>query len=187
MEIFQSGVFWAVFLTASFVAYAMYLVAFLFESRVPFRDIPVWKDQSRAFLPGDFCLAFTMAVGAYSYPADITSWAMLAFFAVGLIVGIVVYIVARRYVSTDNDYSKEAWNSPSKKYHDRVMYFFFAGILIAIGIPGYFVSPYAPEKWLGLVGLTIWASLNLWDYTHKIDPRKQRQHPNVYWPIWEKD
>lgn len=65
----MSWSFWqfvGVWLGLSTIPYAMFLVAYVFESRLPGIGpdrIPVWRYQSRAFLPGDFGLTLFVTSG----------------------------------------------------------------------------------------------------------------------------
>ncbi len=188
----SSWSFWLVFATASFTAYGMYIVAYLFESRLPGRgpnDVPVWYQQSRAFMPGDFGLALLVAVGVY-YRGDVTvGWAESAWFKVlSIAVGIVTFLASRKFLYTPRDYPPEAWRSPSKRYHDIVMFFAFCTVAVYVCLPAYFMTSWTEtvlSKLLGLFGLAVWIVGNVCDFKNDEVPNA-RQHPSVYEPIWLK-
>jgi len=188
----SSWSFWLVFAMASFTAYGMYIVAYLFESRLPGRgpnDIPVWYQQSRAFMPGDFGLALLVAVSVYCRGNVTVGWAESAWFKVlPIAVGIVTFLASRKFLYTPRDYPPEAWRSPSKRYHDIVMFFAFCAVAVYVCLPAYFMTSWSEtvlSKLLGLLGLAVWSVGNVCDFKNDEVPNA-RQHPSVYEPIWLK-
>jgi len=184
--------FWWTFVVVSAVPYALFVVAYIGESRRPGNnpdDVPVWRDQSRAFLPGDFGLAL-MFTCCLQYRGDVTArWAVSTWLGLSaLCIGIATFLFARLFLYTTANYSKAAWNSPSKRYHDFVMYLLFGAAAIYVCIPVYFASQWQSSvlvKLLGLFGLAVWVVGNIYDFTHSETPNR-RQHPHEYQPIWRK-
>ncbi|MGV9001973.1 MAG: hypothetical protein ACOH18_03375 [Candidatus Saccharimonadaceae bacterium] len=187
-----SVAFWATFLGISAVPYAMYPVAYIFESRLPglgVNNVPVWKDQSRAYMPGDFGLALVVTVCLQYRASEMTPWTNSLWFKLAsTLVGIATFLLARRFLYTPKEYSISAWNSPSKRYHDFVMYFLFCAVAVYVCLPVYFIVNWS-EHWavhvFGLMGLAVWIAGNIYDFTHNEIPNN-RQHPDEYVPIWHR-
>lgn len=184
--------FWLTFVGISAIPYALYLVAYVFESRRPGdgpNDVPVWKDQSRAFMPGDFGLALMVAV-CLQYRGDVTArWATSGWSAIAaLSIGLGVFLFARRFLYTPKDYSRRAWNSPSKLWHDFVMFLLFSAVAAYVCVPVYLTTDWKTlvlAKLISLFGLALWCLGNVYDFTHHETPNS-RQHPSTYRPIWRK-
>lgn len=167
-------------LLLSLLPYQIYLIGYVFESRVPFRDMPVFKDQSLAFLPGDAGLALAIAA------ADKIAEATLARRIGGLLLGVVAFVVIRRVTYKPSDYSAKAWRSPTKIYHDVVICAVFGYLIVVRALPFYVGTPISYktlQKLLGLFGVLVWAGGVLWDETHDTVPNA-RQHPTEWKPIW---
>lgn len=193
LSMLSSSSFWLTFFVLSAIPYGMYLVAYLFEGRLPGNgpnDVPVWKDQSRAFMPGDFGLALFVAVAGFYQDTMTFSWAEQPFW-VNLLIplfGLGVYFGAREFLYREADYTRAAWESPSKRYHDVVMFLAFSIIAAGLCVPFYFFSTWSGivlSKLLGVFGLALWIVGNVYDFTHNETPNA-RQHPTVYQPIWRK-
>jgi steroid 5-alpha reductase family enzyme len=178
-------VFWEVFAITWATAYAsVYGVGYVLESRVPGNgphNIPVWRDQAKAFVLGDIGLALLLAVAVYLGQHDARGWMLL----VGTVIGGLVYMLARRLTYTPADYKLRAWNSPSKKGHDRVMYIVYVALLVTFSVPAYFTSwsGGVAERLVGLAGLLLWVVCMVIDLLGDEVPN-DRQHPTVYQPIW---
>lgn len=181
-----SSSFWLVFALAGAVPYAMYLVAYVFESRTPGwgpGKVPVWRGQSRAFLPGDFGLAWTVAV-CWQFRDDVTSshfrspWFWLGSFAGA----VVLFVVVRRRMYTPEDYTANQWASPTKRWHDFVMYVGFTTVAAGICIP-VLLSTSWPMRMMALSGLILWVAGVVYDICNDETPN-QYQHPDSYQPIW---
>lgn len=184
--------FWYTFIAISAVPYGIYPVAYVLEDRRPGNgpnDIPVWKDQSRAFMPGDFGLALLVTVNLY-FRQDVTaSWASAFWFkGLALFIGVATYVLARRYLYTPREYSIGAWNSPSKRYHDVVMFFGFCVAAVYVCLPVYLATGLWTTAFLaklvGVFGLALWVAGNIYDFTHDETPNR-RQHPDTYEPRWQ--
>lgn len=184
VAILRSGLFWSVFAVCIFIVYVMfYFIAYVFESRLPGKDVPIWRNQSKAFIPGDTGLSILVAVGVYYFPKSFlsTNEAILLLTASSSI-GVVVFSVARKYLYTPRDYSPEAWKSPTKIWHDVVMFWMFTTAVIFVCVPSYIYIPFS-AKVFGLSGLVLWLLGNAWDFTHHEIPNNF-QHPTLYMPIW---
>lgn len=187
LDMLTSARFWVSFVLLCALPYGMYVVAYLFESRKPGNgpnDAPIWHGQSKAFLPGDIGLSLLLAVAMYlQIGRYVSGWMLL----LGAVVGVVVYNLARRFTYTPKDYSPGAWNSPSKRWHDLVMYIVFVMLLVAFGIPSYFASwnDGVGIRLAGLAGLGVWVVCMVKDLIDDEVPN-DRQHPTTYRPIWRK-
>lgn len=162
--------------------YAIYLVGYLFESRLPGRDMPVLKDQSVAFLPGEAGLALFVAAAEKVRPTT------LARHIVGLLLGLVAFIVIRHVTYSPSDYSAKAWWSPTKIYHDVVICGVFGYLVVVRALPFYTGTRFgymSAQKVLGLTGLAVWAAGVVWDELHDVVPNS-RQHPSKWKPIWQR-
>lgn len=167
-------------LVMSLVPYAMYAVAYVFESRVPGRDVPVWRGQSKAFVPGDLALSLFMAA-----PGKSVRPVSFRRHVVGVVVGVAALIAVRRLTYKPTDYTPEAWRSPSKLYHDVAICMLFGWLGVTRVTPFYLSdwSQATARKILGLLGLAVWMGGLVWDETHDEVPNS-RQHPTHYRPIW---
>ena len=170
-------------LVLSLVPYAMYAVAYLFESRVPGRDVPIWRGQSKAFVPGDLALALAFAAAMTNKPVKpVTPRSH----AIGLVIGVLALIVVRRVTYKPGDYTIEAWRSPSKLYHDVVICVLFGWLGFTRMTP-FYRTPQSEQtalKVLGLLAMSVWVSGVVWDELHDEVPNP-RQHPTIYRPIWQ--
>ncbi len=185
-DMLTDGRFWALWTLISGLPYGMYVIAYVMESRRPGNgpdDVPVWRDQSKAFLPGDLGLSLLLAVSMYLQVGKGTPWWMGW---VGIAVGVLVYKLARRFTYTPNDYTPQAWRSPSKKWHDMVMYIVFVALLVWFAVPAYFTSwsDGVAVRLLGLGGLLLWVACMVKDMTGSEVPN-ERQHPSYYQALWQ--
>lgn len=180
--------FWLWFLSLSLISYGMYIVAWLLESRRPGRDTPIWRGQSKAYMPGDFGLALMVAVAICQRSiVALPNWSNSTYFLVmSVVIGFGIFYFARKFLYRfEKDYSQKSWHSPSKIYHDFVMYLGYGSLAAYTCLPYYFLSSpmITVEKIIGLFGLGIWVVGNVWDFTHNEIPNN-KQHPEEYSPIW---
>lgn len=176
---------WAVI---AMVPYGMFAVAWVFESRVPGRDVPVWRGQSKAFVPGDLGLALAAAVGVVlasvqGLPAWALSWQWLL---VSAAVVIVTLVIGRRVLYNADDYTISQWRSPSKRYHDIVMFGVFPALAAMFVVPMYFQSWLGMGiafRLIGIGGVACWAGGVVWDALHHEVPNAN-QHPHDWRPLW---
>lgn len=167
-------------LALSLKPYAIYLVGYIFESRVPGRDMPIIKDQSLAFLPGEAGLALFVAAAEKVRPTSTTRH------IAGLLLGIVAFVVVRRVTYSPSDYSAEAWRSPTKLYHDVVICGVFGYLIVTRALPFYAGTRFDHkplQKLLGFAGFAMWAVGVVWDELHDVVPNS-RQHPSEWRPVW---
>ena len=186
------GEYVGVLLMVSCVPYGMYLVAWLGEGRRPGdgpRDAPVWRDQSRAFLPGDFGLALFTTSGLFMHAqGDLWSWTTAWWWrwGVGAALAITVWLVGRRVLYSADDYTPEQWRSPSKRYHDFIMFGAFPFVVIGWALPGYLAHwtvLNAIVIALGLLGIASWVVCLALDAIGGKVPNA-RQHPSEWTPLW---
>lgn len=162
--------------------YGMYLIGYVFESRIPGRDTPIYKDQALAFLLGEPGLALLIAMsGKTTGPTPKRK-------LLGLLLGVVAFIVIRRVTYKPEDYSREAWRSPTKLYHDVVICGVFGYLIVVRVVPFYFGTRFEHKpvrKVLGLAGLATWATTVVTDELGDSVPNG-RQHPTTWKPIWRR-
>lgn len=185
--------FMLIWLGISAVPYAMYLVAFVFESRKPGRgpnDVPVWKDQSRAFLPGDFglTLAVTSIIHINGQRPEWSQQLWWNFASMSL--AFFVFWMGVRVLYSKGDYTPEQWRSPSKLWHDIVMFFMFTWFVAFYILPKLLVSYSLPQNPLLIalvaIGMLVWVAGCIYDAVVKQVPNA-RQHPSEWKPIWKKE
>ncbi|RYZ88781.1 MAG: hypothetical protein EOP06_10375 [Proteobacteria bacterium] len=168
------------------VIYCIYIVAIVYESRRPSLKIfdkhhmPIWRYQSRAFLPGDAGLALFVAAAPKSF-----SW---TFAVAGAVACLIALWVIRNvtYDKNGDDYDLAAWNSPSKRYHDYVVCFVLAFTATVWWSPILLQQMHisAQALMIGIAGLSVWLAGLLWDGIKKQVPNKF-QHPTEYHPfLW---
>lgn len=219
----MSWSFWqfvGVWLGLSTIPYAMFLVAYVFESRLPGIGpdrIPVWRYQSRAFLPGDFGLTLFVTSGLclfdqasrgqrtlYEWIND--QWQVVATYQlhdwsvsgwwqwlVAPMLSIIVLYVGRRVLYNKDDYTPAAWRSPTKRYHDYIMFGLFPLAVVWWVIPGYvafFTGLMQPMSFsigvvvgVGIGGFVGWMQCLSWDSRFGEVPNGY-QHPSSWRPIW---
>lgn len=172
----------------SVIPYGMFLVAWVFESRAPGRDVPIWRGQSKAFVPGDLGLSLAAASGITvaiheGFPPWAVSWWW--WLMSGCAVVVALYL-GRRVLYVPSDYTREAWNSPTKRYHDVVMFGMFSGLAFAFVVPMY-AQGWSGDgifiRMAGILGTALWASGVAWDALHHEVPNA-RQHPSQWKPLW---
>lgn len=187
--------FIGVWLLVSLIPYAMYLVAYVFESRKPGSSpgqIPVWVYQSRALMPGDFGLALFTTGGLSLYvEGDLYDWSTgwWWLWLVGPLLSLITLYVGRRVLYSAGDYSPRAWRSPSKRYHDYVMYGLFPLAVVWWVIPGYAAGFLDQDGAIGLAPAVGVAGLSVWVFGIYLDAHygevpNERQHPSQWQPIW---
>lgn len=199
---------WAWFTALSIFIYGSFFgVAWAFENRkvtrrslhfvggrfIRSRDVPVWRGQSRAFLPGDFGLAFVVASCIiFRTQLGLPGWVELVIAVVSLGIGVFTFKVARKVFYTQDDY-KESWNSPTKLWHDFVMYILFCALLADVCLPVWIGLIWNPDwRLVALVGFLV--ALVLWGGGMVIDLSKrgkrqiakELQHPaeGTYQAAW---
>ncbi len=192
LVILVNPAFWWAFIGLSAIPFAMYLVAYVFESRKPGKgpnNISVWKDQSRAFLPGELGLALVVAI-CLQFRDEVTwVWARSFWWAlVSFGIGALIYWVTTRYVYTRKEYEK-AWKSPTKRYHDVVMYWLFGAAMAYVCLPVYFTVDWSVHWPLQVVGWGTWLIgmyYDLFTAAGKRNTPSPRQHPSEWTSIWRR-
>lgn len=193
ISMLSSPVFWLTLVVWTALPYGMFLVAYLFEGRRIGKgpnDVPLWKDQSRAFVPGDFGLALFVTVALYYYAQGVTtSWSQSWWYlAVCVLFTTALYVSVRRFAYTPRHYTPDAWRSPSKRYHDYVVFLLFASVAARFCVPFYFATTWTDNtlsRLFGLFGLSLWILGNVCDFMSDETPNR-RQHPDTYQPVWRR-
>ncbi len=188
-EMLRNDEFWRVLLVAWLVTpIGMILVGIVFESRI----VPLWSDQSRAFMPGDIALGVMFAIGWHLYHLipDGSFWASAKMPIIGLFVGVLTCILMRTKFDGENNYSPAALRSPTKRFHDFVLYIGYLTAIIAICIPSIlFGTSWSGDnlsiKLLAVLMLVVWLVGMLLDAFDPAMPQKRKKmHVSEYNPIW---
>lgn len=177
----------------SLIPYGMYIAAYLLGGQKPgygLNKVPVWKGQSKAFLPGDLGLTLFLTVGfkLFLQSRDESTigiqWLILA----AVILSLVTSFVGKRVLYSKSSYSESSWNSLTKRYHDGVMFATFPFLVVLWGVPGYYFG-ISTGKWriiaVGFFGLAFWVAGLIWDALSKEVPN-EFQHQAGGKPIWHR-
>ena len=189
-EMLHSSVFWnALLLAWVFTPLGMIAVGVIFESRV----VPLWRNQAKSFMPGEAALGVVFAAGCYLSPqvAKDSIWASAKVPIAGLFIGFVVCYLMRTKFDGENNYSRAALDSPTKRYHDYVMYVIYLAGMVAICVPAILTA----TSWTGsnldiklfaLAFFTVWIAGLLRDGTDpKMREKSKKMHVTIYRPIWK--
>ncbi len=158
----------------------MFVFGIIFESRI----LPFWKHQSKAFIPGDFCIG-VMFLGIKVLwdkgyrPEDYS----IGVSKILLIIAIFMVVLSVR----DNDiqsYPPRSAKSPTKKLHDYVGYGLFPCLIVYFGWPIIFLeTPYVLIFWGALV---VFIAFVAWDFKRGFTKEDvQYRHPDDWRPIWK--
>jgi hypothetical protein len=95
-------------------------------------------------------------------------------------------VIGRRVLYRSQDYTPQQWRSPSKRYHDIVMFGVFPALAAAFVLPTY-LQPWRGEgvalRLTGVAGIALWVGGVVWDALHHEVPNP-RQHPHRWKPLW---
>ena len=158
----------------------MFLIGIIFEKRI----LPIGKGQSWAFWPGDLALGPILAlivsqISLLPHRGWWRGWLWLTL----VIIGAVAAIVFMRVIGDAPAYrgSEGATaNSPTKWYHDIVLYGIFGTLIVVPGIPVLIATPWAnnPNKYYMLLGLFVWAFGLAYDGLHPEHMNRALMHPS---------
>lgn len=168
----------------------MIVIAFVFESRLlPLRP----SKQFLSFFPGDLCLG-VMATGLISSAQSMPSNRKIGPIVVNSVsfqLDIFILVVAVAYSyhffeARSGLYTARAANSPTKWYHELVIYVGY-GYLIAATLVAHIVA--GGWGWLDAIPLTagaIWLILVTTDTVRRNDNRERARHAHVedWRPFW---
>lgn len=192
-EMLESSSFWWTFVLVCAAPYTMILVAILFESRFPgagANRLPLWRGQSKAYLPGALGLAFMVTTCLYlrsKIEFNVTLSVLLGLASIGL--GVVVFYVMRKLMNSQES-RKRSWRSPSKVWHDFVAFFLFTAALFYVCIPVWSAALIIEPQWqlpclLGIgVAAVFWGGGMLYDrlFPERLDAT--RRHPDQWEWFW---
>lgn len=158
---------------------SMFVFGIVFESRI----LPIWKHQSKAFIPGDFCIGI-MFLGIKilrdnGYKPDDYP---LNTFKILLIVATLIVTISIQDKDTQA-YPPRAAKSPTKKLHDCVGYGLFPFFVVYSGWPIVFLkTPYVLIFWGALAAFITFVA---WDNKRGFTKEDIRyRHPDDWKPIW---
>lgn len=157
------------------------LMGLVGESRL----VPLVKNQSRAFMPGDLFLGWVFATGWYFHPEFDN-----LLLGIGLAVGGVGLVLMRSKFDGINNYPIRALQSPTKMYHDYILYVGYTAALVSVAVPGVLTSSWdgvVLAKVVALVAFAIWVIGLMIDGLDQGMPQKRPlMHPSDWQPIWRK-
>lgn len=164
------------------------LVGIVFESRI----VPIWKNQSRGFMPGDIALGVMFAIGWYLYPQvpEESFWASAKMPIIGLFVGALTCTLMRTKFDGENHYSPAELRSHTKRFHDYVLYIVYLTAIIAICVPSIlFGTSWSGDNWeikrLAVFMLAIWVvGMAIDGFDRKMPEKRKKMHVAAYDPIW---
>jgi hypothetical protein len=167
---------WAMFAFPIVVSpLAAYVVRRWIEE-VPTSGMFALKTQSKAFVIGDAVVlpfAFMFAtIGWQRTELAEHMWVLGAVLLIGFVVAIGFRLFDRsRYQKTAR--TKLAFHSPTKLWHDFVIYPVLFGVMIWAGVP--LLIEWSMWTWLTLASIAIWFLLGLVDAMNQ--PNPEDQHP----------
>lgn len=164
----------------------MFLVGLVGESRL----VPVWKHQSKVFIPGElfFGVAVVAEVGmhkiemAFSQPIHVFIWVIIA---IEVIFQLFPALRERDVVN----YPPRSIMSPTKITHDIVGYILIPIAMIGLGVP-YIPLIFVRDNWMNwivflvsMVGYFVCVAIDCKNGFTLEDT--QARHPSDWRPIWE--
>ena len=168
---------------------AMLIVGVIFESRI----VPLGKQQSRAFFPGDLSFAVMLVAlfGMYAKNSKVPLVDSWLYWAIAVLV---VVTMAREMQASDvANYPARARTSPTKAIHDMIGYFVIPLLLVGFGLPQLLVV-WKPEvlilswpEWLvfaaGMGFYTLCVGVD--SVKHYSQEDIYARHPYDWEPIWK--
>ena len=183
----SSNVFWKVLIISLLVTpIGMILVGIVLESRI----VPLWRNQSKAFIPGDIGLGVMLATGWYLYPQIPAGnfWGSAIMPLIGLWVGVLTCYLMRTKFDGENNYPRLALRSPTKRYHDFVLYIGYLAAIITICVPailfGTTWNGNFEVKMVGFIGFGVWLAGMAQDATDPdMSSKSEKMHVVDYQPL----
>jgi hypothetical protein len=164
------------------------LVSYVLESR----KVSFTSSRFKGFIPGDYLLGglFASSVAlASELPATTDKWYQSVQWHIIVLVGAVAgCLLARRFLDAPN-YTKRQMNSPSKLYHDFVLYAGYGYLMFVVAVPSVFLTPWSGNASLKVVALACfggWIACLVYDQAHSPKEAAKTAHPNTWKAIWEK-
>jgi hypothetical protein len=168
----------------------LYVVAYVFESRLVGKDFHPWRGAFRGFMPGDLLLGasfgqFVWQLGKFESRSG--WWSEWWWHAIAGVGAVVVAFFVREGLDRPN-YHNLAMKSPSKLYHDFVIYMGFGYVFFTTAVAATFTTGWHETLLLPYGLLAGWAVCVFF-----IDGRKTRNelrrlawnsHPTSWTPIW---
>lgn len=163
----------------------MFLVGFVGESRL----VPIWKHQSKVFIPGEFFLGTALVAELGMWKVRTSIWSdNLGMWVIVVSMVILILFPALRNRDVVN-YPPRAIKSPTKITHDIVGYILIPIAMIGLGVP------YIPlifmrdnlANWVvflaSMVGYSVCVAIDCKNGFTLEDT--QARHPSDWRPIWE--
>ena len=173
------------FLGSAFLTLAMlYAIALVFEKRLA----PIWRNVFFSFVVGDLFLGMSLANGAFlatTLKAETGRWYQSVFYDfVCLALGICVFLGGHFVVDGDN-YEKKQLRSPSKLYHDVVLFIGYAWLLFRVELPALIYGTGSSRKVVMILPLIIFFAILVGvEKTHskeEMEILRERAHPKRGW------
>lgn len=173
---------WALLLTPMGVI----LMALIFEKRLP----PILKNAFRSFLPGDVCLGITLAASVATLMVSALpniGWQRSAWFNVmAWFAAACVFAIGR--MIDRGGYTKKQLLSPSKLYHDVVLYLGYGWLMFRVVVPAVYVGYVDKEanvsELIAILAFVAWLGMLVLDGTRSKQVQalmRQKAHPERGW------
>ena len=163
----------------------MFLVGLVGESRL----VPVWKHQSKVFIPGEFFLGTALVAELGMWKVRMSIWSDdLGMWVIIISMVTLILFPALRNRDVVN-YPPRAIKSPTKITHDIVGYILIPIAMIGLGVP-YIPLIFMRDNWANwvvflasMVGYSVCVAI---DCKNGFTPEDtQARHPSDWRPIWE--
>lgn len=172
----------------------LYLVKWVFESKVPFRHYHPWYDAFRGFMPGDLFLGVVFALSV-QLTAGLDSdqhWYNSGVWHVVVLIGAVIGgLLARKFLDGPPVYNRRQMRSPSKLYHDIVLYMGFGYLLFTVGMSALVGTDWDGTTLYLKIGMittfVAWIVCLISDATAPLHQRQrwgEKSHPSRWRRIW---
>lgn len=166
----------------------MFVVALIGESRV----LPLWKKQSKAFIPGDLALSI-IVLNCYAFwhseyaPGAKNFWYKFTFTPwVTVLIGVLVVCIGVFLHTNDcKNYPKRAANSPTKWVHD-IMGYFVLLFLIAWFVPSTIFVEFTVYGITNVLWGAFYVFMIILDMSIGFNNETvYARHPSDWQPIWK--
>lgn len=156
----------------------MFLIGIVCEKRI----LPIWNGQSRAFMPGDLFLGPTLGLAVAQVPLlPKAGWWQSWLWPYAIVVLSIIAIMFQRLVGDAPAYAKvegATANSPTKWYHDLMLYGVLGISMAVIALPVLVMAPWNTwQKYAMLATFAVWASCLVYDGIHPERMVRQWMHP----------
>jgi hypothetical protein len=168
----------------------VYVLAFILESRRIGRDFRPFKDAFRGFMPGDVFLGISFGQFVWQlekFKNNSPEWCRSWWWHLIVACGAVVVALVVRDVNDRPLYFPRAMRSPTKLYHDFVIYMGFGYMFFCTMVTASVVSRWDHTLQMPYAFLAGWVACLIYDGTRsKVQKMRMAasSHPYHWYPIW---